>query len=46
MNKKRVKVEVKLLYKIISLINPRPNRLTIRIKIIEGLNKAFNDLIN
>jgi hypothetical protein len=46
MDKKRVEAESKLLYKAIGLTDPGPNRLTIRIKTIEGLSRAFDDLLD
>lgn len=46
MDKKRVGAESKLLYKVIGLTDPGPNRLMVRIRTVDGLNKAFDDLIN
>lgn len=46
MNKKRVEAESKLLYKVIGLTDPGPNRLTARIRTVEGLSKAFDNLID
>jgi hypothetical protein len=44
MNKKRVEVELKLLYRAIGLIDPGLNRLMVRIQIVDRLSKAFDNL--
>jgi len=46
MDKKIVEAESDLLYKTIGLTDPGPNRLTVRIKTIVGLSKAFDDLVD
>ncbi|KAK4096164.1 hypothetical protein N658DRAFT_54896 [Parathielavia hyrcaniae] len=44
MNKKRVKAESELLYRAIGLTDPGPNRLMVRIRTVDSLGKAFDDL--
>ncbi|KAK4119365.1 hypothetical protein N657DRAFT_674906 [Parathielavia appendiculata] len=44
MDKKRVKAELELLYKAIGLTDPRPDRLMVRIRTVDGLSKAFDDV--
>lgn len=41
-----MEAESEMLYKTIGLTYPGPNRLTVRIKTIVGLRKAFNDLVD
>ena len=45
MDRERVKAELELLYKAIGLINPGPDGLLARTRIVEGLNEAFNSLV-
>jgi len=46
MDRRRVEAKSKLLYKAIGLIDPGPNRLMVRIQTVEGLSKAFDDLVD
>jgi hypothetical protein len=40
-----VAAESKLLYKAMGLTDPGPDRLMARIRTVEGLSKAFDDLV-
>lgn len=41
---KRVEAESTLLYKAIGLTDPGPSRLMVRLRTVDGLSRAFDDL--
>jgi hypothetical protein len=45
MDRERIKAKLELLYKAIGLINPGPDGLLARTRIVEGLNEAFDSLV-